>query len=330
MEGLAAGEPAATPEIAVVVPSHDRPLHLRWLLNALEEQTLGRDRWEVVVGHDSAGPETDELLRTHPLASEGVLKYTKLSPGSAPPGANRNAALGEARAPVVAFTDDDCRPPADWLERALAAARRHPDAIVQGRTEPDPDEVHLLHAPHARTQIIHPPGPYAQACNIVYPRGLLEDLGGFDERFEAGEDADLALRAMEAGVEYVGAPEVLNYHAVATPTLVGRLRSLWRWRHLPGMIKRHPQHRDVYPLWIFWKHTHVWLPLAVAGAILERRNPMYGGLAIPWIIHALPYHGHHKRGRYRAVSELPGRATVDLAEFAVLTWGSIRYRTLFL
>ena len=36
---------APTPEIAVVVPSHDRPLRLRWLLNALEEQTLDRSRW---------------------------------------------------------------------------------------------------------------------------------------------------------------------------------------------------------------------------------------------------------------------------------------------
>ena len=31
------------PEIAVVVPSHDRPVRLRWLLNALEEQTLPRE-----------------------------------------------------------------------------------------------------------------------------------------------------------------------------------------------------------------------------------------------------------------------------------------------
>ena len=39
----------SSPEISVVVASHDRPLRLRWLLNALEEQTLERDRWEIVV-----------------------------------------------------------------------------------------------------------------------------------------------------------------------------------------------------------------------------------------------------------------------------------------
>ncbi|MDX6659127.1 MAG: hypothetical protein QOH62_3920, partial [Solirubrobacteraceae bacterium] len=41
------------PLISVVVPSHDRPLRLRWLLNALDEQTLAREQWEVIVAHDS-------------------------------------------------------------------------------------------------------------------------------------------------------------------------------------------------------------------------------------------------------------------------------------
>ena len=113
----------AAPEISVVVPSHDRPLRLRWLLNALEEQTLSEDRWEVIVGHDSAGPETERLLREHPLAARGVLRHATLPPGSAPPGANRNAAWRMARAPLIAFTDDDCRPPAEWLAVALAAGR---------------------------------------------------------------------------------------------------------------------------------------------------------------------------------------------------------------
>src|SRR6202040_3789959 len=106
--------------------------------NALEEQTLPADDWEVVVAHDSSGPETEELLSTHPLAARGTLRHVTLPPGSAPPGANRNAAWRIARGSVIAFTDDDCRPPADWLQNALSAARRSPGAIVQGATRKDP------------------------------------------------------------------------------------------------------------------------------------------------------------------------------------------------
>jgi GT2 family glycosyltransferase len=321
---------ARTPEISVVVPSHDRPYRLRWLMNALEEQTLSPDRFEVLVGHDSSGPETEELLRTHPLAAAGVLKGVQLAAGSAPPGANRNAALRLARAPVIAFTDDDCRPPRHWLEAALEAVRRHPGAILQGRTRPDPHEDHLMQESHAQSQHIDPPSHFAQACNILYPRELVERLGGFDEELESGEDVDLAMRAMKAGASYIGAPEMLTWHAVAVPSLLGRLRALPRWRYLPALLKRHPEHRRAYTLSLFLPPHHAFVPLAAAAVPLSRRNPLYACLAVPWLVLRVPKHGGSPRGRYRALTEIPGRAALDLAEFAVLVWGSIRHRSILL
>src|SRR6266516_3972541 len=100
------------PDVAVAVASHDRPVRLRWLLNALEDQTLDRDRFEVVVVHDS-GTETARLLADHPLAGAGVLHVRALAPESASPAAKRNAAWRGADARLIAFTDDDCRPRED-------------------------------------------------------------------------------------------------------------------------------------------------------------------------------------------------------------------------
>ncbi|HEX8052935.1 MAG TPA: glycosyltransferase [Thermoleophilaceae bacterium] len=319
---------ADQPDIAVVVPSHDRPLRLRWLLNALEEQTLPRERFEVIVAHDSRGPETAELLRTHPLGVRAI----GFEPGPGP-AAKRNAGWHAATAPLVAFTDDDCRPPPEWLERALAAARAHPGAIVQGATIPDPDEEHLVRAaPHVDTQRIVPPTPWAQTSNIVYPRELLERVGGFDETFPlaAGEDTDLAIRATEAGAGYVGARDVVTFHAVHAVSLPQLVRARWRWQHLAYLVKRQPSVREHFPMWIFWKRTHVWLPLAIAGALLRRRKPGAELLALPWVIHTLPDRGAGPRGRARALSELPARAVVDSAEMAALARGSIRWRTFFL
>jgi GT2 family glycosyltransferase len=323
---------AETPDIAVVVPSHDRPLRLRWLLNALEEQTLARDRFEVIVAHDSRDPETEELLREHPLAAAGTLRHLTFEPGPGP-AAKRNAAWRAARAPLVAFTADDCRPPPEWLERARDAARAHPGAIVQGATLPDPDEEHLIRAaPHVDMQRIVPPTPWAQTCNIVYPRELLDRVGGFDEEFPlaAGEDTDLAIRATEAGAAYVGARDVVTYHAVHAVTLSQLVRARWRWQHLAFLVKRQPRVREHFPMWVLWMRTHVWLPLAIAGALLGRRRPGARLLALPWAIHSLPDRGTDPRGRLRALSELPARAVVDGAEMAALARGSLRWRTFFL
>jgi len=79
------------------VPSHDRPLRLLWLLNALASQTLPRNDFEVIVCHDSRGNETEALLREHRLAQDGTLRQIKLEPGPGP-AVKRNLGWGQARA----------------------------------------------------------------------------------------------------------------------------------------------------------------------------------------------------------------------------------------
>jgi GT2 family glycosyltransferase len=237
---------------------------------------------------------------------------------------------------VIAFTDDDCRPPVEWLERALAAATRAPGAIVQGTTRPDPDELAIaVRAPHARSQTIDPPVPWAQTCNIVYPRALLEDLGGFDETMDGGEDCELAQRAVESGAVLAGAPEVLTFHAVHADGLIGALRSLPRWQHLAGLVARHPALRSSFVARVFWRESHGLLLLGLAGLLMAggsrgRRRRGAALLVLPWAVRAAPSYGSGLRGRVRAISELPGLAIVDAAEIAVMARGSIRYRTLLL
>jgi GT2 family glycosyltransferase len=313
--GASAG--AAAPRIAVVIPSHARPLRLRWLLNALEEQTLPRAEFEVLVAHD----DDHDFVSAHPLGAREL----RVAPRG--PAAKRNAGWRAATAPLVAFTDDDCRPPPGWLANAVAAAERHPGAIVQGATKPDPDEIVLVRAPHHRTVDVDPPTVEAQTCNIVYPRPVLEACGGFDETLGTigGEDLDLAHRARAAGVPLVPAPEVLTHHAVEVLGLPRRLRFAWRWRDLPAMVGRHPELRRHATLGVFWKPRHAWLALALAGAAARRP-----ALALPWALKALPSYGPGPRGRLRAVSELPGQAAIDAVEMAGLALGSVRHRTLFL
>lgn len=316
----------------MVVPSHDRPLRLRWLLNALSEQSLAHRRFEVIIGHDSSGLETAELLATHPLTEAGVLRSVAHRPGPVPPGRKRNAAWRQARAPLVVFTDDDCRPPAEWLANALAAAGRHPGAIVQGATRPDPEERNIaLFAPHVNTQSIRPPRPWAQACNIIYPVDVLERLGGFPEDMYVGEDTVLAERALAAGISYVGAVEVVTNHAVdEAPALVHALDA-WRWRGLPLLLARHPRLRREFPVYVFWKREHIWLLVALYGAVPRRRTRLWPVLTLPYLAHATPTkYGSRPRSRLRALVDLPGVAIIHAAEIASLTWGSIRHRTLFL
>lgn len=327
---------AGAPLLSVCVPSHERPLRLRWLLNALAEQTLDRAQWEVVICDDSRDPAVAALLGGHRLALDGTLRVVRPQPdpaaaahGSA--ARQRNVAWRAARAQLVLFTDDDCRPPRTWLAAALAAASEHPGAIVQGQTQPDPDEVHLMAAPHARTQSIVPPVPWAQTCNVLYPRAVLEAAGGFEEHMDAGEDTELALRAQDAGAAYVGAPEVLTHHAVEAGSLRGKLRTVPRWRGLALVVRRHPQLRRHLVAGVFWRTSHALLPVALLGLLRARRTRGLSLLAaVPYVWAARGSYGPGARGQARALAEVPGRAVVDAAEIAALTRGSLEQRTLIL
>ena len=68
----------------------------------------------------------------------------------------------------------------------------------------------------------------------------------------------------------------------------------------------------------------------VLGLINAVIRPVLVLLTLPWAAHALPDYGPGPRGRLRAFGELPLVAALDAAEMAVLAFGSVRHRTLFL
>lgn len=317
--------------VSVVVASHARPLRLRWLLNALEEQTLDRERWEVVVAHDYDRETIRQVVEDHPLHEAGLLQEIGIPPGTGP-SAKRNLGWQAASGELIAFTDDDCRPEPEWLERLLAAAAEAPGLVIQGRTRSDPFEHAILAAPHVRTQDIDPITAFAQTCNILYARALLEELGGFNEALPhpAGEDVDLALRAEAAGAPMAAAPQAVVNHAVESHTLPGIIRINLRWRDLAFLVKRHPKLRRSLSLHVFWDEHH----LRATGALLAlgaaRRHPWAVLLAAPYLRWAMLRRGHGKRGRLIALGEIPGQIARQGAEVAGLAVGSVRHRTFLL
>jgi glycosyltransferase involved in cell wall biosynthesis len=316
--------------VSVVVASHGRQLRLRWLLNALEEQTLERGRWDLVVVHDYDADTARRVIEGHPLSAAGTLRHVAIEPGTGSPSRQRNIGWQAALGGLIAFTDDDCRPEPEWLEALLAAAGRSPGAVVQGRTRAEPYEREILNAPHVRTLWIDPVGPYAQTANILYPRDLLERLGGFDERAIAGEDVGLSLRARAAGAAIAAAPDAVVNHAVESHTLPGILRQNLKWRHLAYLAKRHPEIRREFPLRIFWDSDHLLTTGLVAGLAAARRHPVAVALALPWVRRSLGRRGVHARGRAVALAEMPGQAVRQVAEVAGMAAGSVRHRTLLL
>jgi GT2 family glycosyltransferase len=313
------------PLVSVVVPTHNRPARLARLLASLRSQSLPADEFEVVVVDDGSDPPADAAITELESGSGPNITIVRHSlPRGA--GAARNTGWRRVRAPLVAFTDDDCVAAPDWLRAGLAATAANPGAIVQGRTEPDPGD-RAGGAMLSRTVRIERLGPQYETCNIFYPRELLETLGGFDEQFglrPGGEDTDLAWRAIAAGREPVFAPDALVLHAVHRLGLRGSLHDAARWTETTRVFAEHPQARTMLYRGRFWNVWH-YLLLRSALALLAPR----------WVRRPLVAR-HLLELRRRARSQgagpwaVPFLLVYDAIELWAVARGAVRHRTFVL
>jgi glycosyltransferase involved in cell wall biosynthesis len=314
-----------TPAASVVFATHNRAARLEALLAALRAQTLGAARFEVVVVDDGSRDRTPDVLAAE--EARGELDLTVIRHETARgPAAARNAGWRVARAPFVAFTDDDCRVVPEWLAEGMRAWGHDPGRFVQGRTDPDPNEI-AQESPTTRTLRVRSLGPYFQTCNVFYPRELLERVGGFDDvTFTAtGEDANLAWRCIESGAQAVFAPEAQAYHAVQDLGFVGKLKVAWRWHETIGLFARHAGMREILTYGVFWKKSHYILLRAGLGLLLPQRLRFLRYWFV-WPVYDSYYARTRINGR-RYLWAGPYFVLHDLVEMLAAVRGAIRYRT---
>ena len=305
-------------DVSVVVVTRDREERLRALLDSLRAQTL--HDFEVVVVDDGSRDGTLAMLAGESELSLRVMGHHE--PGNLAEARNRG--WREASGSLVAFIDDDCVAAPRWLEEGLRVARERPGAVVQGMTAPNPSELSRS-GPFTRTIEVRSLGPWFQTCNIFYPRDLLERLGGFDPSFaRAGEDSDLAWRALEAGAPAAWAPGALAHHAVNQLGPRGKLRVASRWTDGVLLFAKHPQKRaELLEKGVFWKGSHYLLVRALLACLVPRRFMVLRA----WL--AWPYF-HHLRWRGRSEGGgllfAPWYVLHDLVELWAIARGAAKHR----
>jgi glycosyltransferase involved in cell wall biosynthesis len=316
--------------ISVCVSSRDRADRLGRLLVSLTRQTLPLSEFSVVVVDDGSTDGTAALLER--VQRETVLDLTCLrSAVSQGPASGRNKAWRASTGAVVAFTDDDCVPSDDWLAQILGRVADGAHVVV-GRVEPNPDQVSRLDR-FAHTYVMRAAEMrwYATA-NVAYRRDSLEILGGFDQRYgnPACEDTDLGLRAEEAGILSVFAPNALVWHDVVPGSMRTKVQDQKRWADLTLIIREHPSaRRELLHRGVFWKDSHPRLLLLLLGLAAAPRSRSALALTVPWI-HQTFCRRPDEEPLPATVAVLPAILAVDLAEVAAMVRGSIRHRTVVL
>jgi len=201
------------PEVSVVVPTYRRPRMLTRCLAALVAQTLPPHAFEIIVCDDGCEPATRDVVADFSFRARARglrISYIAITGTQGPAGA-RNRGWKRARAPVVAFTDDDTVPDRGWLEAGLHAMRGGFTAVAGRIRVPLPRAPTDYELDAAGLES----SEFATANCFVH-RDMLELVGGFDERYTSAwrEDSDLQFAILCAGGNVGRAESAVVLHPV--------------------------------------------------------------------------------------------------------------------
>ena len=203
--------PPPTPRVSVVIPAYNAATTVGEAVRSALAQTMAD--LEVIVSDDGSDPPIADALRG---IDDERLRVTRL-PVNRGVGAARNAAVAEARGPLVAQLDADDLWYPDHLESMLPAfddaevglaygdadVRGHPDGRDRWIRPGDDHPVNDLARLYA--------GNPAPSPTVVMRTDAVRGVGGYPTWLSVGEDYLLYIRLRRAGwrLAYVASPSAV-------------------------------------------------------------------------------------------------------------------------
>lgn len=213
--------------VSVVVPVYNDPDGLRSCLTALEQQTYPSDAYEMIAVDNNSDDPIEGIVENFPHAVAAF----EARQGSY---AARNRGLQVAKGELLAFTDADCKPDANWLRIGIARFEDEGDSvgIVGGEIEmtfqnsnaPTPSEI--LDAMTGFDQkAVCTERNFSATANLFTSRGVVEQVGDFASDLKSAGDKEFGHRVVRNGFEIVYEPDaVVRHPARRTPKALFKKR----------------------------------------------------------------------------------------------------------
>jgi GT2 family glycosyltransferase len=181
---------------------------------------------ELLVVDQSTGDATEQVARSV-ASGDPRLRYVRLAQRGLSRAYNRGAR--EARYELLAFTDDDCLAPSDWLRSVAGAFTEHPEAglvygQVLGPLESDGWPADAWTVPTLGIERLERLSRrdgfrvFGMGADFAARRSMVLRLGGFDEVLGGGgplksaQDFDFAWRVFRDGGVILLDPRVMVRH----------------------------------------------------------------------------------------------------------------------
>jgi GT2 family glycosyltransferase len=237
------GDRAKSPIVTVQLCTYNRRALLGRVLDALFDQDLDPDDYEIVLVDDGStdGSYGHVIAALRPPCALHVVRQQNagLSHG-------RNVGIARARGKYVLFMDDDVLATRGLLSAHVRFHNTHPRAICRAGVI---NVASFDDLPPARYSWRNYSGAYFWTTNVSVSAELLREAGGFDERFrEYGwEDLELGFRLRNMGVRSMLARDAIVFHfkppvpRASVPSMIRQARA--QARTAAQFLEKHPHWR---------------------------------------------------------------------------------------
>lgn len=233
-------------DISVIIGTYNRCDMLPRALEGVLGQDAGGVRYEVIVVDNNSVDQTREVVATLIRSGETRLRY--VFEGRQGLAHARNAGIGVASAPIIAFTDDDVRVAPSWLAKIKRALDEHPEVDgIGGRILPRwPSEPPgwLTREHWVGPLALQDYGPvpfYVNAerplslagANLAFRRSVFERIGRFAPEFSTGgdhSDTEMLIRLYRSNLQSLYVPSILVTAEVQPERLSKKYHRKWFFR----------------------------------------------------------------------------------------------------
>nr|MCU0535402.1 glycosyltransferase [Hydrococcus sp. Prado102] len=207
-------ESLSQPFVSVIIPVFNDRDRLKTCLTSLENQTYPKNFYEVIVIDN--GSDSQQNIAGAIAQFKGVIATYESFPSSY---AARNKGISLAKGDIIAFTDADCIPRADWLESGVKNLLQVPNCgLVAGKIEiffknnkATPAELYESIMAFPQKEFLEKYKGGATANLFTY-KNVIERVGLFKTTLKSGGDIDWGQQVHSFGYQPIYSDEVCVRH----------------------------------------------------------------------------------------------------------------------
>ncbi|MDR1493863.1 MAG: glycosyltransferase family 2 protein [Planctomycetaceae bacterium] len=245
--------------ISVIVPVRNEEKHIAVVLDALLAQEYPKDRFEILVADGCSTDKTCKTVREYAERHSQIKLFNNPKKLSS---AARNIGIRESRGEIIAIVDGHCLIDNPQMLANINRAMRSSEIAALGRPQPlfleNASTLQKAIALARHSRLGHHPDSFiysdqpqrvpAISTAVVYRRTVFDQIGLFDERFDACEDCEFNYRIDQAGLPCYFTPDIAVSYKPRN-SIRGLFRQLYRYGR--GRIRLAKKHRSSFSLKMF-------------------------------------------------------------------------------